>query len=729
MKKLFMMFLFFCSIVFSQENLMDLTLEELLNIEVTTASKSAQKSSMAPATIVVISDEQIKTRGYRSLQDLLIDLPAINISKGADPRWYNPTYIRGLGEQEKFIILLNGIKISSPTGEMLPIIENYPVYLAKQIEIIYGPASALYGADAVTGVINIITKENNDNSLDLSVTGGIFNSINTNAFYTKKLSSEAKLNLGFQYYYEQGPKMYEFYKDPMDFGNAKEFLQNPTFNGNALKTPVSKDFEMPIYAYNAFANLKIDNFTFTYFGNYARHSSALGDKPNGDAIYNKDVYFAQYINVFDARYNVQINNNISNITSVTFSRYDLDKNSNFRNKYVALEPAYKYSYGAMGKIENQINYNYNDQLSFILGVFFENYYSLPKGADLEYPVKTDENISGIIKGTIQQFSPNGIKADFFILNYYNTGSYFQTQYTPTEDLSITAGLRYDYNSRFKESFNPRLGLVYKVTPKTTIKALYGSAFLAVPPRVEYDYYGSFYTTDNGKTFASYFWHLPNPGIKPVKAQTFEIGLKSYLTEAFGFSVNSFYAVYNDLYGDELDTKLYNNTYLGYPVATIVVSTNKDKQTNYGGEVELNYLYKIDNTNKVLFYVSGSYVDGFMNNKAPNGKKYQIGNVVPLMFKGGFDLTYSDFTISPRFIYNSKSRLNTPKNSTEEKMKEIDGYFILNLAAKYKINNNMSILLNVQNLTDARYYAIGPLNPDKGQPQRPIQIMGGVEINL
>lgn len=63
------------------------------------------------------------------------------------------------------------------------------------------------------------------------------------------------------------------------------------------------------------------------------------------------------------------------------------------------------------------------------------------------------------------------------------------------------------------------------------------------------------------------------------------------------------------------------------------------------------------------------------------------------------------------------------------MKEIDGYFILNLAAKYKINNNMSILLNVQNLTDARYYAIGPLNPDKGQPQRPIQIMGGVEINL
>ena len=97
MKKLFMMFLFFCSIVFSQENLMDLTLEELLNIEVTTASKSAQKSSMAPATIVVISDEQIKTRGYRSLQDLLIDLPAINISKGADPRWYNPTYIRGLG--------------------------------------------------------------------------------------------------------------------------------------------------------------------------------------------------------------------------------------------------------------------------------------------------------------------------------------------------------------------------------------------------------------------------------------------------------------------------------------------------------------------------------------------------------------------------------------------------------------------------------------------------------
>ena len=734
MKKLFMMFLFFCSIVFSQENLMDLTLEELLNIEVTTASKSAQKSSMAPATIVVISDEQIKTRGYRSMNDLLRDLPGFNITNAADPRWYNSVYVRGLGEQEKFVILLNGIKISSPTGEMLPIIENYPVYLAKQVEIIYGPASALYGADAVSGVINIITNDDKENNLTFSLDGGNYNSVNVSTHYFKDLSNGQLLTAGLQYYYEAGPDMSKYFKDNDDYGLTQSFFANPVdLNCNPLrnKDQIRNKFEIPIYAYNAFVKYKNGNFALTYFGNYARHSSSL-DLPPNKAVYNKEAFFGQYINTVDGRYNYDITENLSAISSVTFSRYDLDNKSMFWNYYTAFMPGYKISFGTMSKVEQQFNYKYSENNSWILGVFFENYYSLPKGADLEYPVSTDKDLNGVILGTVYPYTPQGIQADMYLLRYFNTGSYLQTQYNPTDDIYLTFGLRYDYNSRFGSTINPRAGLVYQLSKKTTFKLLYGSAFLAVPPRVEYDYYGGFVSTDSGKTFKSYFFHLPNPGIKPVKSQTFEVGVKSYLTDALGVSINAFYSIYKDLYADDFDVSIYNNTYKGWPVSTIIIAKNKEKQTNYGGEVEFNYLFKFSGNDKLLAYLSVSYVDGFMDSKAPNGKNYQISNYTPLMIKGGFDLTLSDFSFSPRVIYNSKSRLNKPIGNTE-KMTEIDGYFILNTNLEYKINDILSLKLNVANALDSRYYAvgssIGALNPKKGQPQRPIHIMGGLSLNL
>src|SRR5688572_23688401 len=108
---------------------------------------------------MVITEEQIQIRGYRSLLDVLMDMPDIKIDDKVYSLSRNRITMRGIEGQEKLIIMLDGVRISSPTNESLPIMENYPVHLAKQIEIIYGPASALYGADAFTGIINIITKK------------------------------------------------------------------------------------------------------------------------------------------------------------------------------------------------------------------------------------------------------------------------------------------------------------------------------------------------------------------------------------------------------------------------------------------------------------------------------------------------------------------------------------------------------------------------------------------
>lgn len=145
-----------------KEDLYGLTLEELMNITIVTASKTQQQAGLAPATVMVVTEEQIRMRGYRSLLDVIQDMPDFKVDNNTSGKSRNRFTVRGVeGEQQKFVIMLDGMRISAPTNENIPIMENYPVNLAKQIEIIYGPASALYGADAICGIINIISKRTN----------------------------------------------------------------------------------------------------------------------------------------------------------------------------------------------------------------------------------------------------------------------------------------------------------------------------------------------------------------------------------------------------------------------------------------------------------------------------------------------------------------------------------------------------------------------------------------
>ena len=114
-----------------------------------------------------------------------------------------------------------------------------------------------------------------------------------------------------------------------------------------------------------------------------------------------------------------------------------------------------------------------------------------------------------------------IPDDFIKLRYSNTGAYAQWQYAATPLLAFTVGARGDYNTRYGGTFNPRVGLVLKTDNDTTLKLLYGTAYLAPSPYEAYSHYGSFYTTDGGATYASDYWHLPNPDLRPQQKKTVE----------------------------------------------------------------------------------------------------------------------------------------------------------------------------------------------------------------
>src|SRR4030043_2483051 len=136
-----------------------LLVKDTSEIEIVTASRTSKNLSDLPVTIHIITHEEILLNQYNSLTDILKTMPGIRVSQPGSGETGDYFEIRGLTGNFYSKILLNGIPIKPSVVKGMPIGAQIPVRQAERIEIIYGPASAIYGADAVAGVINIITKE------------------------------------------------------------------------------------------------------------------------------------------------------------------------------------------------------------------------------------------------------------------------------------------------------------------------------------------------------------------------------------------------------------------------------------------------------------------------------------------------------------------------------------------------------------------------------------------
>ena len=134
---------------------------------VVTASGFEQKITDAPASISVITPEDLASRPYMTLLDAVRDLEGVDIGETRDKTGQGTISMRGMGS-DYTLILING-KRQNNHGDIYP--NSFggnqfnhipPLDAIDRVEIIRGPASTLYGADAMGGVINIITKRNLD---------------------------------------------------------------------------------------------------------------------------------------------------------------------------------------------------------------------------------------------------------------------------------------------------------------------------------------------------------------------------------------------------------------------------------------------------------------------------------------------------------------------------------------------------------------------------------------
>jgi len=740
----------------------EIEVEELLNkkvstddfedINIITTSRTAeQKSSRAPGTVFVVTAEQIQRRGYTSLGELLQDVPNVRVDNMADPRCYNNVIIRGItgtnaSANDKFILLIDGVRANSPTNDLIPIMENYPIHLAKQVEIVFGPASALYGADAFAGVINIITKSADD--IKRNEAGGMIGAYN---YYLGSVSLGRKINeklsytFSAQYMYDQQPQLSKFY--PEEYKTMESNLASGVFN--TVFGPIQADVN-PIYSidpltgYGMHGNVRYKDFSFSLFKNKSVNSSTLAVNPD-NIVHNKGNFFGHSVTMGNITYTkdlgkVQLN------SFLIGSFYNLDPESSFRNVYTGLKTAYLFSKGRMIKGEQIVTYNVNSNINFTAGVTYENFFSNPRGHDLQSPIY-NRTQKPIIVGSILPNNPNGIRADIPELNYYNVGGFLQSQITLIEKIFLTLGGRYDYNSRYGGSFNPRAGVVYEINKNFSAKLLYGSAFLAPSPLAAFDQFGTFFSVDNGSTYQSFFFRLPNPNLKPQTIQTFESAV-AFNSRKFRANLNGFYSISNGLfdYGpDAVNGNLYNGQYEGWPVAFIEVAVNRGEQINYGGTIQLDYRDNFGKSNRISSYISASYVDGRLNNLDANGEelKIELPAISPWIFKAGVEVDLDRFSFSVRGTFVDKQYSYARRQSDDTKRQRLQGYMLVNTNINYRVSNYLNLFLQTRNLLDQRFYTVNlGASPEsslqgaaaqaefaQGAPQNPIRIMGGFNIKF
>ncbi|AFV96320.1 MULTISPECIES: TonB-dependent receptor plug domain-containing protein [unclassified Sulfuricurvum] len=183
MKNIFLTAVLSCSLLQAddQSELAPLSLEDLLNIQVTSTSRRDESQHLAPGVITVVSAQEIHQYGARHLRDVIDRLVGMQVLS-SHQRPHNKTSIRGMNgaHQEGWeVVLLNGRPIHDGTdgGFNFDIYLGFPLEMIDHIEVIRGPGSVIYGTNAMAGVINIVTKDaqKSINETRIDIGAGSFN--------------------------------------------------------------------------------------------------------------------------------------------------------------------------------------------------------------------------------------------------------------------------------------------------------------------------------------------------------------------------------------------------------------------------------------------------------------------------------------------------------------------------------------------------------------------------
>ena len=670
-------------------------------ITITTASRFEETVTKAPGTAIVITRKQIKNRGYTNLLDLLRDLPGVDVQSYSDGAFFNRVAIRGITGNSKFLILQDGIRINSPSGApILPIADNFSLYQAKQVEVVFGPASALYGADAFSGVINIITDDlASADTFQVTVEAGEFGYRRIHGYAKQQLTDSVSLSLGAHYHESNNPDLSD------DFSNEFALQDLVTLGGTTVKQVAQrKGYRLPTDSFGTNAKLWIgESFIFGWNQSFLRVPPWAGDKPL-TADYGSSATLQPFLNTAYVKYEFPINDDITANIQGNYSYYEIEPDSKFENIFTDFNEGFKYAQDERIQIEPHLKLSL-DKHTLIGGFTFERFSSLANTADLNKKFDPDRPSSD--QGLFYPGTNNSLPLKTFEIDWTNIGVFIQGSTQWNNVISTTLGVRYDNSSTYGDSVNPRLSLILQPWPDTTIKALYAEAFLAPTPHISFEHFGSFTGVENAQgLFESFFFRIPNPDLDPEQMQTMELSLTQQIIEGFDITLVGYYSVVEDFILPVPTDQPISDFIPGGIIFFTDHNDNIGELKSKGADMMLTYTTNWRNSTLTL-WGSISYVDGELKNKR-DGSKVELPFVAEKKAKFGFTYGYNNkLFISPSLQWIGETSGFIPDASSRYFKQRVPDYTLVNVYTRLQnVYKNLSLFMRVKNLFDKQHFNAG-----------------------
>lgn len=724
-------------------------------VKIVSVSRSAQYITDLPFQIYVITHEEIVKNGYTTLTDALKSLPGMRVSQPGTGEYGESFQIRGLPGNQYAKILINNIPIKPSVVAGMPIAHQLPIRQAERIEVIYGPAAAVYGADAVTGVINIILKEATKGTFvraDIFVGEGNYNYANFTVggkagknrnileytVYANKMEHpNIDIFRGYSQTYnplvlmqQQGIKvdLNGTLYNPIDI--TPEILNN---NGISEQEFIEQHYGLsyqgslskPLYEVTASsghligANLKFRGVGFTYNTMYRKTHSSFGLSPLYCRFDNPQNYWADKIQQFSLSYSYDIRG-FSTSTNISALSYSMDNTSSMGLTHFKTDRAYLYSQSLDILAEHFFSINPTRNSEIVVGGSYQISDNLPLTNYLETPFSS----KWYKPFNDSQFPSQGIMGQFGYnpVSQHNISAFAQG-FATYRKFNFIVGTRYDVNSLYGSSFNPRVALQYKLNKRLSGLTSFGLAYKVPPTSMTYR---SFAYVPVSEPSRIKYVTLPNSSLKPEGYKSLELGLILKVGKNFTANLSGFF---NEITNPIVNTRVPIDL-AKYPLATAAndslwaskfINSSKAVSRLYGFQASMrlnNIVEKYQMHGELNLSLSRQ------SEEAPELVEFIVSNI-QLMPRHMGQLSlwaqpHKNFSIRTDMVWMTKwLRVLIPFESLYSKLfSDVDGFFTLDISSNITLDDNLMITIKGKNILNEKYSGFVYPNLDYSMPYSP-----------
>ena len=511
---------------------------------ITTASSQAESLTEAPVPTTLITEEMIRNCGGRNLQEVLAAyVPGMNLIDCNDDINIG---MRGIysSTQEKILIMLNGHRLNSYASSTAAPDFSISLEKVKQIEVLRGPASSLYGDVALTGVVNIITKQGADvDGIQVKAGAGNYGQIKADAVFGKRYF-DIDLLLWGSVYRNSGEQRdapgrrseESTYNMPFDHIRIGRIGNRPSYDFGLQLGYKGLQFMYDTHFSQVVAPFTLSNLALSY--DYDRYRTYNGLSPSfGTSSQHADLSYQW------SMFNVQWK------AAATYDKSDLTRYQVLGDEPMPVLswslplPDYMIhtfdSYGGLSRYVNAQEQNYGFQVkgnyAYTLGdahhgnISFGAEYGHFQLDDIRYQIGYD---------FVETFPENALIRETGKGSENRANAWLQLKHQ-WRSLILNAGVRFDYKRRDDDTkvreLSPRVALIL-LRPKWNARLSYSKSFVDAP-----------YLNRNANILAALIREKEGIGLSPERVHSFQLSIAGQnWVKGLNFEVNGFYNYGSDL---------------------------------------------------------------------------------------------------------------------------------------------------------------------------------------